>query len=184
RSLEEAGFIETYEKRTKGVGRPKVYYRISKKPKIVGFPRRRYLTLSNFLLNTMQFLLGANRAKRILKKVGMEMGEDIVKTLEFEHNIKAWSPEEYEKFFVKGYLQESGAEPEIVKADGQKVVYRLHNCLFFELAIKMPEMMCDTLHESFHEGLSKAMGKGIKISRLTCMGKGDPYCEHVCKWRA
>jgi len=48
--------------------------------------------------------------------------------------------------------------------------------------VKMPEIMCDTLHESFHEGLIKAIGKEMKIDRLTCMSKGDPYCEHSCEW--
>jgi len=183
-SLEEAGFIEKNEQRTGIVGRPKIYYTIAKKPKIVGFPRRRYLTLSNFLVNTLNFTLGANRAKKLLKKVGREMGENTVKKLELEHNIKEWSPKAYEEFFIKQYLKESGAEPEIIEVDDKKIVYRLHNCHFFEMAIKMPDMMCDTLHEGFHEGASNAMGKQVKISRTTCMAHGDHYCEHVCEWHA
>lgn len=182
-SLEEADFIETFQEKAGVAGRPKVYYRLAKKPKIVGFPRRHYLFLSNFLINTMQFALGTNRAKRILKRVGSEMGKSTVRKLELEHNIKAWSLKAYEGFFVKKYLKESGAEPEIVKVDDKKIVYRLYNCLFFELAVKMPEMLCDTLHQSFHEGLSKVMGGKMIISRLTCMGRGDLYCEYACEWR-
>jgi predicted ArsR family transcriptional regulator len=181
-SLEETGFIESYEERAGVVGRPKVYYMIAKKPKIVSFPKRRYLTLSSFLLSTLQFILGANRTKKILKKVGREMGKNTVKEIEFKHDIKAWSLKLYEDFFIKKYLKEAGAEPEIVESSDKRIVYRLHNCLFFELALKMPEMMCDVLHESFHQGLSDAIGKEVKISRLTCMGRGDPYCEHVCEW--
>jgi predicted ArsR family transcriptional regulator len=182
-SLEEAGFIEPCQVRAGIVGRPKIYYRIAKKPKIVGFPKRHYLFLSDLLINTMQFALGANRAERILKRVGMEMGQSTVRKLELKHNIKAWSLKAYEEFFIKKYLEESGAEPEIVKVDDKKIVYRLYNCLFFELAIKMPEMLCDTLHQSFHEGLSKVMGDEVTINRLTCMGRGDPYCEYTCEWR-
>jgi predicted hydrocarbon binding protein len=74
-----------------------------------------------------------------------------------------------------------GAEPEVVEINNKKLVYRLHNCLFFELSVKMPEIMCDILHESFHEGLVKAMGNGMKISRSSCLSKGDPYCEHSCR---
>jgi len=185
RSLEEAGLIEAYEEKVGTVGRPRVYYRIIKEPPIVSFPKRRYLTLSNFLINTMKFILGANRAKKILEKVGTEMGESTVKRLDYEHDIKEWSLKAYEDFFIKKYLEESGAEPEVVKITDNKIVYRLHNCLFFELALKMPETICDTLHESFHEGVANAMGKEkIRIRRLTCMGHGDPYCEHVCEWQA
>ncbi|NIW50753.1 MAG: ArsR family transcriptional regulator, partial [Candidatus Korarchaeota archaeon] len=139
-SLEEAGFIEKNEQRSGVVGRPKIYYKIAEKPKIVSFPRRRYLTLSNFLINTLKFTLGTKRAQKLLWKVGIEMSENIIKKLELEHNIKEWSPKEYEEFFIKQYLKESGAEPEIIEAGDKKIVYRLHKCLFFEMALKMPAM--------------------------------------------
>lgn len=182
-SLEEAGFIEKNEQRAGVVGRPKIYYKIAKKPKIVSFPRRRYLTLSNFLINTLKFTFGTKRAQKLLRKVGIEMGENIIKKLELEHNIKEWSPKVYEEFFIKLYLKESGAEPEIVEVGDKKIVYRLHNCLFFEMALKMPEMMCDALHDSFHVGVASVMGEKVKINRATCMAHGDSYCEHICEWR-
>jgi predicted ArsR family transcriptional regulator len=180
-SLEEAGFVESYEERKGTVGRPKVYYRIAKKMRTVSFPKRRYLTLSNFLITTMRFLLGLDRTKKILRKVGVEMGENTVKELEVENEIKEWSLENYRDFFINKYLKEAGAEPEIIEANDEKIVYRLHNCVFFELAIRMTEMICDVVHEGFHEGVSNGMGKKVRIRRLTCMGKGDPYCEHVCE---
>ena len=180
-SLEEAGFVESYEERTGTIGRPKVYYRISKKIRTVSFPKRRYLTLSNFLITTMRFLLGSERTKRILRKVGAEMGENTVRELELENGIREWSLKNYRDVFINKYLKEAGAEPEIMEANDEKIVYRLHNCVFFELAIKMTEMICDIVHEGFHEGISNAMGKKMKIRRLSCMGKGDPYCEHICE---
>jgi len=180
-ALQEAGFIEAFEERAGSVGRPKLYYRIVKEPPLLSFPKRRYLTLSNFVINTLKFLLGESRAKKILWKAGAEMGENAIKRLESEYNIKKWTIKTYEQLFIKDYLEESGAEPEIVELSEKKVVYRLHNCLFFELAIRMPEVMCDTLHESFHEGVTKAMGEKFRISRKTCMAKGDLYCEHICE---
>jgi predicted ArsR family transcriptional regulator len=180
-SLMDAGFIESYEERVRTAGRPKVYYRIAKEPSLVSFPKRGYFTLSNLLINTLLFLFGANRANQILRRVGISMGKNAIKRLEYENDIKEWSLKAYEKFFIKGYLENEGTEPAIVEVSGNKIVYRLHNCLFFELALKMPEMICDVLHESFHEGVSDATGKKFKISRLTCMGKGDLYCEHICQ---
>jgi len=180
-SLEEAGFVESYEKRTGTIGRPKVYYRISKKIQPISFPKRRYLTLSNFLITTMRFLLGSDQTKRILRRVGEEMGEKTVKELELKNEIEEWSLENYKDVFINKYLKEAGAEPEIIEADDEKIVYRLHNCVFFELAVRMTEMICDVVQEGFHEGISNGMGNKVRIRRLTCMGKGDPYCEHICE---
>jgi predicted hydrocarbon binding protein len=139
--------------------------------------------LSNFIVSTLRYVLGEDQAKKILKKAGVEMGENTAKRLESEHEIKDWSIKSYEEFFVKDYLEKVGAEPEIIEVNDKKIVYRLHNCLFFEMAVKMPEIMCDVLHEGFHEGLARAMGKNVRVDRLTCMSKGDPYCEHSCEWQ-
>jgi predicted ArsR family transcriptional regulator len=112
------------------------------------------------------------------------MGEEAVEQLESKHKVKIWTPEEYEKYMVKEYLEEEGSEPEVLEATSKKIIYRLHNCLFSELSRKMPDIMCDVLHESFHEGVSKAIGKDLNITRSTCMGHGDSYCEHICVWTA
>lgn len=181
-SLEEAGLVEKYDARQGSAGRPKTLYRIVKRTKITGFPKRRYLTLSSFLISTLEFTAGAKNAKRLLSRVGKAMGKDVVRDLETRNEIQEWGTKEYVDFFIKNYLEESGAEPEIVEATDKKIVYRLHNCLFFELALKMPDMMCDVIHETFHEGVHEAMAKKVKTTRVTCMGKGDDYCEHVCEW--
>ena len=110
------------------------------------------------------------------------MGKDVVRDLESRNRIKEWGTKEYVDLFIKNYLEESGAEPEIVEVTDKKIIYRLHNCLFFELALKMPDMMCDVIHETFHEGVHEAMAKNVKTTRVTCMGKGDDYCEHICEW--
>jgi len=183
-SLEDAGFIESYEEKRGTVGRPKVYYRIAKEPTIVGYPKRRYLNLSNFMIKTLQLLIGSKKTGKLLRRVGKNMGESVIREIESKHDVKEWSSEAFRDFFIKGYLEEAGAEPEIVEFNKNRVVYRDHNCLFLELAIKMPEMMCDVLHEAFHEGISNAMGGKTKITRLTCKGHGDPYCEHKCEWYA
>lgn len=181
-SLEDAGFIESFEERTGAVGRPRAYYRIAKEPTVVRYPKRRYLTLSSFIIKTLQFFIGAKRASKLLARVGRNMGESVISEIESQYNVKEWCSEAFKDFFIKGYLEEAGAEPEIVKMDENSVVFRVHNCVFLELAVKMPGMMCDVLHDAFHEGVSGAMGEETKITRLSCKGHGDPYCEHKCEW--
>jgi predicted ArsR family transcriptional regulator len=182
-SLEDAGFIESYEKKSGTVGRPKVYFRITKKPKVVSYPKRRYLTLSNFVIKTLPKFIGSTKTNELLKRVGKKMGKNVIKEIESKHLDKEWSYETFEELFLNEYLEEEGTDPEIVKSGKNQVVYRMHNCLFFELAVKMPEIMCDTLHEAFHEGISIALNKKVKIKRLTCQGHGDRYCEHECEWQ-
>lgn len=181
-SLQEAGFVEAFEERAGAVGRPKVYYKIAKEPALIGFPKRQYLYLSSYMINTMLSTLGESETKKILRKTGVEMGENVAKRLQFEHNLKDWTPKAFEKFLVEGYMKEMGAEPEVVEIDDKKIKYRLHNCIFFELSVKMPEIMCDVLHNSFYEGLAKTINREVKFSRLTCMAEGDQCCEHVCQW--
>ena len=180
--LTEAGIVECHEERSGTAGRPRAYYNVAKTAPSTSFPKRQYQILSESLINSMIEEIGINKTKALLKKIGTSMGEAAVRMLESEHNIKSWSLKDYEKYIVLGYLEEEGAEPEMLDANSNKIVYRLHNCLFQELSVKMPEIMCDVLHESFHEGVSKAIGKDLKIDRATCMGHGDPYCEHVCIW--
>jgi len=179
-SLVQAGFIEPTEQRASSVGRPKIFYKMVREPPLLNYPKRGYLFLSNYLINTLRSTLPKSKANEVLKKAGFEMGEATARRLESEHEVKDWAIKAYEQFFVRNYLEQMGAEPEVIEANNKKLVYRLHNCLFFELSVKMPEIMCDILHESFHEGLVKAMGNRMKISRSSCLSEGDPYCEHSC----
>ncbi len=180
--LSEANLIETFEKREGSVGRPKVFYKATKTPIAFSFPKRYYQRLSRFLIDGLQFFVGEKKLKKFLEEVGVRMGEGDVRELKRKYNVKEWDPKEYVDLYIKKYLEESGAEPEVIEAKNGRIVYRMHNCLFFELASSMPEIMCDVLHESYHEGVSKEMGGKMRIKRQTCMGKGDEYCEHICEY--
>jgi len=182
-SLVESGFIEATEERAGSVGRPKIIYKLVKEPPLISYPRRGYLLLNSSLLSTLRLILGENQAKSILRKAGLDMGEHTTKRLESEYEVKTWTPKIFEQFFVRDYLERMGAEPETVEVSDRKIVYRMHNCLFFEMAVKTPEIICDVLHESFHEGLTKTMSKDIKIRHQTCMAKGEPYCELSVEWQ-
>ena len=179
--LEETGFVESYEERTGGIGRPKVYYKVAKQPPLIGFPKRQYLMLCSLLIDGMRSELGLSRTKTLFKEVGLELTESILKKLALENGVSNWSLKEFRELLVGKYLKEFGAEPEIVKADDRKTVYRVYNCVFLELAKEVPEIICEALHEGFNEGVSKVTNGRLRIRKLSCMGKGDPYCEYVCE---
>lgn len=182
-SLVESSFVEAVEERAGSVGRPKIFYKLVKEPPLVNYPKRGYLMLNSFLLTTLRSVLGENQTKKLLRKAGLDMGENTAKRLTTEYEVRNWTPKIFEEFFVKEYLEKMGSEPEIVNVSENAITYRVHNCLFFEMAVKTPEIVCDVLHESFHEGLTKTMNRDIKISHQTCMAKDKPYCEMSVEWQ-
>lgn len=181
--LMEAGILESHEKRSGTSGRPTNYYKVAKTLPVINFPERRYFLLASFLINTIQISLGKEKTEELLADAGREMGREVIEQLEQKYNIKKWSPKVFADIFVKGYLEETGTEPELVKTNAKQVIYRLHNCIFFELALKEPSLMCDVLHKQFHQGVCAAIGKNVKDAQKTCMGHGDNYCEHFVEWK-
>jgi predicted ArsR family transcriptional regulator len=178
RSLVDANLLESFEGKSGVPGRPKTYYRIAKSLPIVSFPQRGYLTLSSLLIDLLRSELGIDKVKKILEKAGREMGTQTVNELKQKNKIEQWTPKEFEEIYVE-YLKEAGAEPEVTEKTEKKVTYRVHNCTFFELATKSPDLMCDVLHRQFQKGVISAMGKHVKETQTSCMGRGDAYCEHV-----
>jgi len=182
RALEEAGLVTQKEYRTGTAGRPGVKYQVSIDFPPISFPRRQYLMLSGFFIKVANLLLGEKMSGDLFKKVGFEMGVNTIKRLEAKYDLKEWTLQSFKEFFVEKYLSEIGSEPEIAELNESKIVYRLHNCIFFELALDKPEIVCDLLHENFNRGVIEGMGGKAKFSRPKCLARGDPYCEHICTW--
>ena len=180
--LQEAGLLESYEERTGLAGRPKTYYRIAKGLPLITFPARRYFDLSKAMLNTLLRNVGEEKTAEMLADVGDELGKETAKYLETTNNIKHWTTKEFAEILVKKYLTEAGAEPEIIENNNRRVIYRMHNCLFFELAQETPSLMCDVLHHHFHSSLVKAMNSHFQDTQTSCMGHGANCCEHTVEW--
>lgn len=180
--LMEAGLLESYEERSGTSGRPTNYYKISKSLPLVNFPERHFLRLSSFLVDAILLNIGEQKTKEIIAKAGYQMGKEVVEQLEQDYSIKKWSPKDFAEVFVKRYLEETGAEPEIIAESDRQIIYRLHNCIFFELALKKPDLICDVVHKQFHQGVCANIGKNVRDSQRTCMGHGDDYCEHAVEW--
>lgn len=181
-SLQDAGFLETCEKRSGSAGRPKTYYKIAKSVPIVVYPARRYMVLSALLIGALNQRMDKSWVAEVLSEIGARMGKETLEEVALSHNILKWTIGEFAEFFVKECLESFGAEPEIMERSEKKVVVRLHNCVFFELSEKMPDLMCDILHMQFFKSVGEVVSSGVKVSQSSCMGHGDVYCEHVFEW--
>jgi len=181
-TLIEAGLLESYEERSGYAGRPKTIYKLAKALPLITFPARRYLDFSRPVLNVLLRIFGKMKADELLAQVGHEMGVQTTKHLQETNKITEWTPDAFAEFFIGQYLEEAGTQPEIVEKTDEKIVYRTHNCVFFELSQQMPSLMCDVLHCEFHKSLLEAMSDTAKGTQKTCMGHGDAYCEHSVEW--
>ncbi len=104
-----------------------------------------------------------------------------MKKLTLDHGVEEWTPANFADVFVMKHLDELGAEPEIVKVNEKEVVYRVNNCLFFELALKHTEMVCEVMDAGVETGLTETMNPNWKIERLKCAGHGDDTCEFALR---
>ena len=181
-ALQEAGFLESHEERSGAAGRPKTYYKLAKTLPTFTFPARRYLHLSKSLISFLLREHGKEKALEMLAQLGSELGANTAKYLKSTRGVKEWTPDEFAKAYIGGYLQEIGTEPEIVEKTDKKVVYRTHNCVFYELSQEMPDLMCDVLHSEFHRALQETMSGNIQGVQTSCMGHGDGCCEQVFEW--
>lgn len=184
RLLEEAGLVSQREVRTGSAGRPSVKYELTKVKPPVAFPMRQYFALLNLLIKAIKLTLSEKEAIEVFRKAGFEMGLTAVKKLEAKYDVSEWSLDTFKQYFIEKCLEELGCEPEVVKIGKSAIVYRLHNCIFFELALEEPEITCNVIHSSFNDGVSKRLGGIAKITMSKCLALGDPYCEHVCRWLA
>ncbi len=180
-ALLEAGLLEFHEERSGSAGRPKTFYTIAKELPLVVFPPRRYFELSKALVDSLRRKLGEKKTQEILADVGREMGRETIKTLQAQHNISRWTAKDFAEIVVK-YLEEAGAEPEIVELSDNKLTYRLHNCLFSEMSQEIPGLLCDIMHHEFQQSMLNSMHDEIVGVQTSCMGHGDINCEHVIEW--
>jgi len=179
-SLLRLGLIETYEEK-RGIGRPKMYYKLTKKQVYVGFPPRNYLMLSELLIDGMQNELSPEETQKILRLTGYKIGGSLITDLATKNNIDIWAPKQFIEYYVNEFLQEIGAQPEVLESNENHVLVRTHSCLFLEIATKHSELVCDVLDASIHQGIADALGN-VKVMRTQCMGHGSPHCELDFTW--
>ncbi|MFQ5711982.1 MAG: helix-turn-helix transcriptional regulator [Candidatus Geothermarchaeales archaeon] len=177
RYLEESGFVASFEQRSGLAGRPKIYYKIVKEPTVIVFPKRHYLMLLDSIITRLPEFIGQEKANETLRKICYEIGKDMVNKLALDHGIKEWTPEAFGEIYVMKHLDDLGAEPEVVQMSEKEVVYRVNNCLFLELALKHPELICETMEDAVEAGASQAMNPEWKLERLKCIAHGDDTCE-------
>jgi predicted ArsR family transcriptional regulator len=179
--LVDAGMVSVQD-RTVGSRKGMRTYALTRVARNVGFPPRDYLSLSESIINSLRDSLGEDAARMLLQDIGFRIGEGAAQSLVSRTGLTKWDPPTYSKHFVAGMLGEMGFQPEVVKLEKRCLVYHERNCLFEDLAVKYPGLVCDVLDRAVHEGIDRMAG--TTTTRLKCRGHGDPVCEYSVKWDA
>jgi predicted ArsR family transcriptional regulator len=155
-------------------------YALTRVARSVGFPPRDYLALSESMINSLRDSLGEDAARMLLRDIGVRIGEGAAQSLVSRTGLTEWDPPTYSKHFVSGMLGDMGFQPEVVKLEKRSLVYHERTCVFEDLAVKYPGLVCDVLDRAVHEGVDRMAG--TTTTRLKCRGHGDPVCEYSVKW--
>jgi predicted ArsR family transcriptional regulator len=177
--LVDAGMV-SFQEKTVGSRKGIRTYALTRVARSVGFPPRDYLYLSESMINSLRDSLGEDGARMLLKDIGVRIGEGAARALVSRTGLTKWDPHTYSKHFVAGILDEMGFQTEVVKLEKRCLVYHERNCLFEDLAVKYPGLVCDVLDRAVHEGIDRMAG--TMTTRLKCRGHGDPVCEYSIKW--
>ena len=183
RTLREIGFITSQEARDGRVGRPKVKYVVTKTLPPLYYPGRLYIPLLEDIVEKLVNTLGEEKAKLFFREIGGEMAFRDLMDLSTTHRIDEWTPQIFGKIYVEDHLSKKGAIPEIVCIDDRRIIFRINNCLFHELACKRPTLFCDGLEEGYYAKVSKSIGGNILFKRRKSIGMGDNCCELEIIWQ-
>jgi predicted ArsR family transcriptional regulator len=179
--LAEAGLVSSFEKRTGRVGRPRKFYRIADDSPVITYPKRNYQDLSEVLIRTLVEELGEEEARTVLEERAGQMGRRTAKLLSQSNSLGDWTLRDFADLYVKEFLASAGYEPTIVEVEDNRLVYRVNNCLFYELASDMPEYLCDSMDSAAHKEMCSVMNSDWKIERAKCIARGSEYCEYVLR---
>ncbi|MBI2183886.1 MAG: helix-turn-helix domain-containing protein [Thaumarchaeota archaeon] len=182
RKLVEAGIVVSKENALPD-GKTICIYRPTNDAKAVGFPPRNYQFLSDALIEGLIRSLGEDAARTILRDIGERAGEDTAHLLVSKTEVTKWDAKTYAEHFVKNFMSQMKTYPRIIELGNHHIVYEQANCVFLELGIKRPGLVCDVLDQAVRESIDRKLGANESI-RLSCMGHGDPTCKYMIKWNS
>jgi predicted ArsR family transcriptional regulator len=143
--------------RSMGSGRPSKYYSIT----LEGRSRisAKYDLVLDLITAAMIEDIGVEKAKAIFASAAKMLAENVGR----RENVDSLLPA----------LSDLGFQPQL-RSEGSKVLIVSKNCPFAKLAIKYPELTCDTLHTGF---LSKVLNRPSMTLRQS-IARGATECVH------
>lgn len=175
--LEQAGFLVTTTRRSKGGGRPAKLYSLSEQVSTFGFPPRHYELLSRLTLAVLADDR-ASSAEQVCREIGRAEGRRYLlesgggRRLDVSASVDA----------VQRVSEDLGLLADIT-LHGNDVLIDVHNCVFRELSAAQPEVVC-AMHRAFFEGVFEVvlagLGKMEFAASTAAISCGSDCCHLTC----
>ncbi len=179
RTLARSSLIEEVGEEMHNFGRPTMLYKAKRTPVSLEFRKRRYDLLAEFLIQALFQNIPLSKVAKTLRDIGYQAGEELINDLARHNGIRQWDMRLLKQYFVDGYLNELGSEPEVIRVDDKELVFRIHNCVFSEVSHKYPEIICNGLDQGMRDGILERSLGHVEQTRTKCRGHGDQYCEFI-----
>ncbi len=171
--LERAGLVVAEEGHGGLPGRPPMVYSIPKRHWDLGFPKRQYAVLADKLIAGMIGAQGEGAAIEFMRRTGADNADHILALVAEEKGSKTLEHGDVEKYLLP-ILDDLGSATTLVEASEDRVVIRMNNCIFYELAVSYAKMVCEG-HAALFETFGEALG-GLKYQKGSCLAEGDDCC--------
>ena len=170
--LGELGLVETATRRRAGGGRPAKTYEAAESRLEVMLPPRRYERLARQLLRVLDETLEPEAATAAAAAIGRAYGEE---TAEEIAGDGVQPPVRLSVSAVLDWMDLAGYGATLVSSDDGAAVIEVHNCVYRELAVDFPDIVC-----SFDKAMLCGMlGVDDQVHTQTrALSAGDSICRH------
>lgn len=168
----ELGLVECGTRRRAGGGRPAKTYVLTDERLEVMLPPRRYEVLSRALLRLIEGALDKDAAAATAFALGRTFGEETAADIAGD-NVQ--TPVALAPKALLAWMDDAGYGVKLGSAAPGKVVLEVHNCVYSELALEFPDIVCQ-----FDRGTVCGM-LGVDRSAHTQtlqLSHGDAMCRH------
>ena len=169
--LERAGLVESSKESSSTVGRPSNLYVLTREWRDLGFPRRQYQLLAGELLRRT-IRSSKRRAVALMRSMGEQLAESFLERQEMA-NFPVKTFDDFEAHILP-LLHEMGMETQIESKEKDAMVVGAFNCIYYELAKKYPDIVCEG-HKAFFRKIGDAMN--CNAERITCIQDGADACR-------
>jgi len=171
--MERAGLIESYESGEGLPGRPRRYYRVVKKYRNIGVPKRQYALLAKHLIESFIELNGKESLVRIMREMGERIADELLEEIKAKKGSDKLELDDLQKYVIP-MLDSLGCVPSITEISENVIKFKMNNCIFYELSKAYPRIICER-HKSFFQKLGDELGKYEAVSEK-CLAEGDDFC--------
>jgi predicted ArsR family transcriptional regulator len=172
--LVELDLLSVSNRRGPGGGRPAKVYRPSKDPVSATLPPRRYERLAGLLVRTLAQLADEATAAAAAERIGWMYGREVASGHQLNDGEPSPAPgaPRLSPSAAQTWLDENGYRATLEV--GEKLTIEVANCVFRELAVSAPLLVC-SLDRALIGGLLGAPPEAlIAVSRVV---DGDPVCR-------